>query len=98
MAWYSALAIYFLFWVFTLFLVLPLGVSTSREMGEDLVPGQAPSAPHHPRMGRKLLLATLISAAAFGLYWLNWEAGWITRESFLSLFFDPSRHAVRPPA
>ena len=34
MPWYSALAIYLLFWVFTLFLVLPHGVRTSRELGE----------------------------------------------------------------
>ena len=38
MSWYSALAIYMLFWVFTLFLVLPYGVRTSRELGEAQVP------------------------------------------------------------
>ncbi|MCG2842382.1 DUF1467 family protein [Sandaracinobacter sp. RS1-74] len=79
MPWYSALAIYFLFWVFTLFLVLPYGVKTSAELGEAEVPGQAPSAPHSVSMPRKLLWTTLISALLFGLFWLNWEFGWITR-------------------
>lgn len=97
MKWYSALAIYLLFWTFTLFLVLPLGVKTSGEAGEKLVPGQAPSAPHRANMGRKLWLTTLVSAVGFGLFWLNWEQGWISREAFLSLFFDPSKHVAPPP-
>ncbi|WP_448578542.1 DUF1467 family protein [Thermaurantiacus sp.] len=90
MRWYSALALYLLFWTFTLFLVLPYGVKTSEEAGEDLVPGQAPSAPHKLSMPRKLLWTTLISAFFFALFWLNWEMGWITRDAFLSLFFDPA--------
>jgi predicted secreted protein len=80
MAWYSLLAIYLLFWVVTLFVVLPHGVRTSAEMGEAEVPGQAGSAPHHVSMRRKLAWTTLISALGFGLFVLNWEAGWITRE------------------
>jgi predicted secreted protein len=97
MKWYSALALYLLFWTFTLFLVLPFGIRTSDELGKAKVPGQAASAPHHPQMGRKLAWTTLISAIFFGLFWLNWEMGWISREAFLSLFFDPAAH-VRPPA
>ncbi|MFQ3666107.1 MAG: DUF1467 family protein [Sphingomonadaceae bacterium] len=91
MQWYSALALYLLFWTFTLFLVLPFGVKTSSEAGEELVPGQAPSAPHRPMMRKKLLWTTAISAALFFLYWLNWQQEWIGREQFLSLFFDPSK-------
>ncbi|MCS6986687.1 MAG: DUF1467 family protein [Sphingomonadaceae bacterium] len=90
MAWYSALALYLLFWTFTLFLVLPFGIRTSDEVGADLVPGQAESAPHGLSMPRKLLWTTLISAVLFGLFWLNWEREWITREEFLALFWDPS--------
>lgn len=79
MSWYSLLAIYFLFWVFSLFLVLPYGVRTSAEVGEKQVPGQAPSAPHTVSMPRKLLWTTLVSGLLFGLFVLNWEMGWITR-------------------
>lgn len=46
MQWKSAVAIYVLFWAFSVFLVLPFGVRTSEEAGAPLVPGQAPSAPH----------------------------------------------------
>jgi predicted secreted protein len=79
MPWYSMLAVYLLFWVFTLFLVLPYGVKTSVEAGEAEVPGQAPSAPAGLSMPRKFLWTTLISAGLFGLFLLNWEMGWITR-------------------
>ncbi len=89
MPWYSAAALYLLFWVFTFFLVLPFGVRTSEEEGEALVPGQAESAPHHFSMGRKLLWTTAVSALGFGLFWLNWEMGWITREAFLDFMPGP---------
>jgi predicted secreted protein len=97
MRWYSALALYLLFWSFTLFLVLPWRVRTSEEAGEPLVPGQAESAPARVALGRKLAATTLISGLFFGLFWLNWEAGWISREAFLALFPEPpsSRQAPR---
>ncbi len=79
MPWYSVIGIYILFWVFTLFLVLPYGVRTSAELGEDEVPGQASSAPHSSLIARKLLWTTLISAGLFLLFWLNWTFGWISR-------------------
>jgi len=46
MRWYSLLAIYFLFWAFSVFFVLPFGVKTTDEAGGERVPGQAESAPH----------------------------------------------------
>jgi predicted secreted protein len=78
MRWYSVLAIYLLFWSFTLFLVLPYGVRTAEEQGEQPGPGHAGSAPANVSMRRKLLWTTLISAALFGLFWLNFSQGWIT--------------------
>lgn len=85
MAWYSLLAVYLLFWVFCLFLVLPYGVRTTSEEGGELVPGQAPSAPHSFSLKQKLLWTTIVSAVLFGLFVLNWEMGWITREHLFAL-------------
>lgn len=73
----SALAIYLLFWTITLFAVLPFGVRTSDEAGDTAVPGQAPSAPANPMIGRKLAWTTLISALLFGLFLANYTYGWI---------------------
>ncbi len=78
MKWTSILAIYFLFWVMTAFVMLPFGIRTHDEVGEAKVPGQADSAPANFRPGRLLLRATLISAALTALYIANYMRGWIT--------------------
>lgn len=90
MPWYSLLANYLLFWVVTLFLVLPYGVRTSSESGEKKVPGQADSAPARPMIRQKLLWTTIISSALFLLFLLNWTQGWITRADLDSWFPIPS--------
>ena len=73
----SALAIYALFWVLSLFLVLPFGVRTHEEAGAERVSGQADSAPHGFSFARAAGRATMLSAALFGLFYLNYVYGWI---------------------
>lgn len=74
----SALAIYLLIWTVTLFAVLPFGVRTSEEEGEDKVAGHADSAPVRPMMRKKLIWNSIISAIIFAILWINYEFGWIT--------------------
>ena len=45
MEWTSILAVYFLIWVMSAFMLLPFGVKTADEVGVEKVPGQAESAP-----------------------------------------------------
>ena len=78
MQWTSILAIYFLIWVMTAFVMLPLGVRTAEEAGEELVPGQAESAPSKFRPGKIVTRAPIIAAVLTSLYVLNYEYGWIT--------------------
>jgi predicted secreted protein len=78
MKWTSALAIYILFWAFSVFLVLPFGVRTSDEAGAERVPGQADSAPHDFRAGRIALRVTILATILFVLFQLNYYYGWIT--------------------
>ena len=80
MWWGSALAIYFLFWFFSLFLVLPFSARTSVEAGEALVPGQAESAPHAFSPARVALRTTILSTVLFALFYLNYVNGWITAD------------------
>jgi len=80
MQWTSILAIYFLIWIMTAFVMLPFGVRTADEAGVAKVPGQADSAPANFRPGRLALRATLIAAVLTGLYVLNFEQGWIRVE------------------
>jgi predicted secreted protein len=76
----SALAVYFLFLVFTAFLMLPFGMRTDEEAGVPRIAGQADSAPHSFDLRRHLLRAGLIAAVLFALFYANWTQGWITAE------------------
>ncbi len=80
MQWTSILAIYFLFWVMSAFMLLPFGVRTAAEEGEEIVPGQAESAPVNFRPGRLIIRATAIAIVLTTLFVLNFEYGWITAE------------------
>ena len=80
MRWTSIVAIYFLFFVASAFVLLPVGMKTDEEAGHELVPGQAESAPHRFHLPSHLLRALGLAAVLFGLYYVNWANGWITVE------------------
>ena len=74
----SIIAIYFLFFAFSAFVLLPFGVRTDEEAGTPKVAGQADSAPHRFDLKRHLLKAALVGAILFAIYYLNWTFGWGT--------------------
>jgi len=78
MQWTSILAIYFLIWVMTAFVLLPFGVKTADEAGVPKVTGQAESAPVNFRPRRLVTRATLIAVVLTTAFVLNYEYGWIT--------------------
>ncbi len=78
----SALAVYLLFWMLTLFAVLPWGVRTSDEAGTDRAPGEADSAPVNPMLWRKVVWTTAIATPLFALFYANYVVGWVTMDSF----------------
>lgn len=80
MEWTSIVAIYFLIWIMTAFVMLPFGVKTADEAGVAKVPGQADSAPVNFRPGRIALRATIVAALLTGLYVLNFINGWLRVE------------------
>ena len=92
MEWTSVLAIYVLIWTMTAFVLLPFGVRTHDELGEDRVPGQADSAPANFRPARLIQRATVIAAALTLIYVLNYVEGWVTTDDL-----DVTRF-VEPPA
>ena len=73
----SILAIFFLVFVGVAFVSLPFGVKTDLEMGNEMVPGQAESAPHQFDLKRLLLRSALIAAPLTALYVANYHFGWI---------------------
>ena len=87
MRWSSVLAIYVLFWTLSAFLVLPFGVRTHAEAGAERVAGQADSAPHDFRPGRTVIRITVVATILFGLFFLNYNFGWVTPD--MLDFFGP---------
>jgi predicted secreted protein len=84
----TAFAIYFVFWWIVLFLTLPFGVRSQHEDGEA-IPGTDPGAPVAPRMGRKLIWTTLISAVLFAASMMAYDAGYLNVERLSKLLGMP---------
>jgi predicted secreted protein len=87
----TAIAIYFILWWLTLFVVLPWGVRSQHESGE-ISPGTEPGAPILPRIAVKLLWTTIVSAVMFALLYVVYTYQLIAFEDidrFLG-FSDPT--------
>lgn len=80
MKWTSVLAIYFLIFCFSAFVMLPFGVKTHEEVGAERVPGQADSAPHRFDLPAHLKRAAVVAALLTALYVANYQFGWITTD------------------
>jgi len=87
----SIIAIYFLFFAASAFILLPFGVKTTEEVGGEKIAGQAESAPHRFDIKRHLFKAVLLAAVLFGIYYANWSFGWITPDDLD--FYNPPRSA-----
>ncbi len=74
-------AIYFLFFAFSAFILLPFGVRTDEEAGTPKIPGQADSAPHRFELKRHLGKAALLAVVLFAIYYANWTFGWVTPDA-----------------
>jgi predicted secreted protein len=83
----AIVAIYFLCFVGSAFILLPFGVKTSDEVGGEFVPGQAESAPHQFDLKRHLLRSAVLAAVLFAVYYANWTFGWITPDDLD--FYNP---------
>ena len=68
---FTAVAIYLTIWWTVLFVVLPLGVTSHAEAGIDRGDGGDPGAPVDPKLKKKFLTTTWISAVLFVLLWLT---------------------------
>jgi predicted secreted protein len=87
--WTSILAIYALIWVMCAFVLLPFGVKTHDEVGVEMTPGQADSAPANFRPGRVAIRATILAALLCALFVANYDYGWILPRD-IDFFSPPS--------
>jgi predicted secreted protein len=80
MKWTSIVAIYFLFWSLSFFLMLPFRLRSSDEE-DPYVPGQVESAPPRFSFARTAKWTTVVAIVLFGLYYANYVNGWIMPET-----------------
>jgi predicted secreted protein len=81
----TAVAIFFLIWWVVLFAVLPFGVRSQHEDGE-MAAGTDPGAPVIPRLGRKLLLTTVVAALIFAACYVIYVNHSVTLEGLVKPF------------
>jgi len=74
MSIYTAIAIYFVVWWISLFLVLPFGVRSQHEDGE-IAHGSDPGAPILPRLAAKLVWTTIVAGVIFAVGVLFYQLG-----------------------
>ena len=84
----TALAVYFVLWWVTLFVILPFGVRSLHENGAG-APGTDPGAPIASRMGRKLIWTTLLSAVVFAIGMAAYYGGYLSIERWSKLMGAP---------
>ena len=86
MGWFSAFVLYAVIWFLTLFVVLPLRLTTQAEAGR-IVPGTPESAPADARMKRRLWITTLVGTVIWAVVATVILSGWIS-VSDLDIFYS----------
>jgi len=79
MGWISGIVVYIILWWLVFFMCLPIGVRPPHEVGEQAEDGHEPGAPVRTYLPVKLLAATLIAAALWGI------ARWLIDSHLLSI-------------
>ncbi len=74
----SGLVVYLIIWWLVFFMVLPFGIVTPEEAGEEPTPGAPASAPVRPRVALKAGITTLIAAVLWGVYYYVAESGLVS--------------------
>lgn len=80
MSWISVLAVYFIVYWITIFMILPIGLRMPEE--HEMEDGQAPSAPVNPNLKKKFQINALVAAVVTGIFWLAIEQRWISWDLF----------------
>ncbi len=78
MSWFTGVCIYLTIWWTVVFAILPLGTITHAEAGIDKGDGGDPGAPVDPKLKRKFITTTWVSAIVFALLWIVLEFHLVT--------------------
>ena len=85
MNWLIFFLVFVVVWWVVIFAILPIGVKSIGESGEDQPHGVEEGAPVRPQLLRKILITTVISAILSVGITLAWPSidRWLTKESGL---------------
>lgn len=72
------IATFIIVWWLVLFMMLPIGVRTPAEAGQEREPGTPESAPVKPLMPLKLALTTVITALVWLVIWAADKYDWVS--------------------
>lgn len=85
----TAIAIYFIIWWLTLFVILPFGIRSQQESGA-VSEGTDPGAPVAARVWIRLIWTTIVSGAVFAVIALVYIKRWVTLDDMIR-WFDLAR-------
>ena len=86
MTFTTAVAAFFLIWWVTLFAVLPWGVRSQHEGGDDMAPGTDPGAPTSFRLGRTLLRTTAVALVIYAICYVVYAEHLVTPSGLMGWF------------
>lgn len=75
----AAIVLYVVIWFVTMFVVLPIGLRTQGDEGE-IVPGTHAGAPANFKLGRTMIIVTIIGTVVWAVVAGIIVSGWITVE------------------
>ena len=78
MSIFTGIMLYVILWWLAFFAMLPVGVKTAEEAGEDVGEGHATSAPVKPSLVPKAIWASVIAAVIFTIYYFVQDSGLIS--------------------
>ena len=84
MSWFTSICVYLTIWWTVLFAVLPWGIVSHAEAGVDPGDGGDPGAPVDPKLKKKFITTSWVSAVLFALLWLCLRLHLITLPSLPS--------------
>ena len=65
-----AASVYLVIWWVVLFAILPIGVQSHHQAGIEVPGGGDPGSPVNPKLKRKFITTTWVSAIVFAVIWL----------------------------
>ena len=71
MGWFSGFVVYVILWWLVFFVTLPFGIRSPDDVGEEVEPGHATSAPVKARVWLKAAVTTAVATVLWGIaYWV----------------------------